>query len=340
MSALKELNQGPNDEDRLRFGFAKQRRPSQDQTGASSARAPAGLHRREASCSAILSARSSFNGAAWTSQTDCEVVSLVERLLGDRESSMASLLRMKSSAPKYDFKGRISELSEQNRVLRTAVLEHRESSKALIDALGPVQADISFRLRTAASDLSMARMQLRERSQLQEEVQEALRAVMREESGQAQTQASGGGDPAMRQEIERLNRILSMETARAERAESRVHDRDALVAGLREELEATRAEAKKHKELARESAQQAKLQVDEAAQLLSKQVKDAAENHRQMLIIAKQREESLIAELTRMAALVEVSTIAARVGEFELPEPNLETPTEASVWSDDVSLQG
>ena len=38
---------------------------------------------------------------------------------------------------------------------------------------------------------------------------EITKAVMREESGQAQTQASGGGDPAMRQEIKKPNIIVS-----------------------------------------------------------------------------------------------------------------------------------
>lgn len=300
---------GPSDDDRARFGFS--RRPLrlyQGDTNNIEAGKSEGVGKPGV---ALTSTASDAAVSAASSLVPVTLLHLLDSVLGDPDASLP-LLRAKPAVPKYDFKGRIMELLNMNKALKSAIIEQREKHKALIDAIAPVQVDINLRLRTMAGELAMVRQQLHERSIITEELQQAVRAVWREESEQERNKGVGG---IARQEMEVLQKCCVAESNRANAAEALLHERDLAMADMRHKLDEANAAERVHRKICTDRAKWAKKQVNEAAQLLQRQVEEATNDHQKLLLVAKQREGALTKQLARMTLHVqELETQCSKAG--------------------------
>mmetsp|Transcript_15352 Transcript_15352/g.33733 ORF Transcript_15352/g.33733 Transcript_15352/m.33733 type:complete len:328 (+) Transcript_15352:111-1094(+) len=223
---------------------------------------------------------------------------LLFEAMGDPDASL-QLLRAKPVASKYDFKARISELSEHNRALRSALAEHRERHRMLGDALAFAEADINLRLRAAASEAMVARKQLDE--QLVVRLQDTLRSVWREAAtedvlGPTQS-ASAVQRQVFEEQLEGLRQCCAAESSRAAKAEALARKtQDSLLAVEQELLEVRRAAQAQAKGLER-NCQHARGLVEEAGVLLRSQVEESNQHCAAIVEAAGQREGTLRSEL-------------------------------------------
>jgi len=301
---------GPNDQDRERFGFTKRKSkvPRQSSCGLLSI---GGLPDERCSYAAPLSARGECIGGT----APVALVPLVDSTLGDPDAKL-HLLRAKPAAPKYDFKGRINELTDQNRALKTALADEREKRKQLADVLSRFEADINFRLRSVAGEAEDFRRQLDAQGKLEKMVQEAVRSVWREQdppaSGKQQEEAPSPTRleaAELRAQLEALRQCSAAETGRALRAELLLREREEELVRVREDLlEAQRQLNQQHEasaareDAALERAREAAELVRDAGGLLQQQEEEYSEKFRALSAMAEQREVELAAELSKASS--------------------------------------
>mmetsp|Transcript_127432 Transcript_127432/g.396671 ORF Transcript_127432/g.396671 Transcript_127432/m.396671 type:complete len:341 (-) Transcript_127432:83-1105(-) len=311
---------GPNDQDRERFGFTKRksRVPRQSSCGLVT-----GLALEERiNTPGPLSARG--DGPVPLSaraEGPVALVPLVDSTLGDPDAKL-HLLRARPAAPKYDFKGRINELTDQNRALRSALAEERERRRQLADVLGRTEADINFRLRASAGEIEDARRQLDTQGKLEKMVQEAVRSVWREEAGPCPSPSPSRGldleeDSSssrlavaeLQVQLQTLRQCSATETSRALRAELLLREREEELARAGQELRELREQLGQQREAtcAREGAaldraRAASELVRDAGGLLQQQEAEYAEKFQALSAMAEQREEELVTQLEQATA--------------------------------------
>eukprot|EP00418_Pyrodinium_bahamense_P071791 CAMPEP_0179091452 /NCGR_PEP_ID=MMETSP0796-20121207/41777_1 /TAXON_ID=73915 /ORGANISM="Pyrodinium bahamense, Strain pbaha01" /LENGTH=327 /DNA_ID=CAMNT_0020789043 /DNA_START=49 /DNA_END=1032 /DNA_ORIENTATION=- len=300
---------GPNDKDRERFGFTKRKSRVMRQSSAGILGRAGEDH--PIRCTVALSARDENADAA----APIALMPLLDNTLGDPDAKL-HLLRAKPAAPRYDFKGRINELTEQNRQLRSALAEEREKRKQLADSLSNAEADINWRLRTVAGEAAGIRRQLDSQGKLAEMVQDAVRSVLRDSAGGGQDSAvrlreeePGAERSELEAQLEALRRCCSVETSRASRAELLLGEREEELARARQELQelhqALRTERRSgaaRADAALERARVATELVRDAGGLLQQQADEAEERFRDLSTAAEHREEELAAELAQALA--------------------------------------
>eukprot|EP00929_Paragymnodinium_shiwhaense_P107565 TRINITY_DN7372_c0_g1_i1.p1 TRINITY_DN7372_c0_g1~~TRINITY_DN7372_c0_g1_i1.p1 ORF type:complete len:541 (-),score=151.93 TRINITY_DN7372_c0_g1_i1:225-1847(-) len=240
------------------------------------------------------------------------LLSLASGILGDPDSCL-QLLRAKPSAGKFEFRAKISELSEQVRQMKGALADNRQRQRELLQALGAVEGDVNCQLRNLAGELGILRVQLKERGELTKELQQAIRAVWQEDR---QTLLSPGKHAADEEEhLERVRRLqeqqdqlalmqrcCAADASRADAAEALAAERGFVMQSLRKELEEARKSARVQERAASEWARRAKNQAEEAAKLLRQQMDEAAAHSLQLRETARLREEELVAKLRKTKA--------------------------------------
>merc|ERR1719343_585597 len=83
------------------------------------------------------------------SDLNLNVVSAVHQFLGNPDADLP-LLQCKLQSSKYDYKGRMTELLDQNRGLRAALSRQYEGYRTLCQTLPPLQEKIDIRIQAAA----------------------------------------------------------------------------------------------------------------------------------------------------------------------------------------------
>uniref|UniRef100_A0A7S4VVV5 Uncharacterized protein n=1 Tax=Alexandrium monilatum TaxID=311494 RepID=A0A7S4VVV5_9DINO len=292
---------GPNDQDRERFGFTKRKSKILRQ---SSAGLLGRLPEERPGSDVPLSARG---------EGPVALVPLVDITLGDPDAKL-HLLRTKPAAPRYDFKGRINELTDQNRALRSALAEEREKKKQLADVLARCEMDINFRLRASAGEAEDARRQLDTQGQLQKMVQEAVRSVWREAGSalDAPARKHPEEEPAseclavagLRAQLEMFRQCSAAETSRALRAELLLREREEELAQMKQDLQDLGQELSKQREVSGEHARAAAELVRDAGGLLQQQEAESTEKFKALSAMAQQREEELATQLAEANARI------------------------------------
>lgn len=255
---------------------------------------------------------------------------LVEQTLGDPDAALA-LVRTKPTAGKYDFKGRIAELSEQNRALKVALIQKADGQRTLAETLARKESDINLRLGEAVG----AKQQLGERGKLMEDVQDALRAVLQTEvqrspcpSSHVSLEKCVGKEES--ESILRLRKLLAGESAKRSRAEAIVHKREQELAAAGRELRRVSLDGDAREQAAEERARAASQLVKEAGKLLQSQVQEAAENRQDLLRAAAQREAELTSELEE--ARVAVRRLEAELTAHKSPQASSHSDRAIMDW--------
>mmetsp|Transcript_55757 Transcript_55757/g.150258 ORF Transcript_55757/g.150258 Transcript_55757/m.150258 type:complete len:338 (+) Transcript_55757:1-1014(+) len=293
----------PSADDRLRFGFVKSAaRAAASAATATVAEATAGTGGAER--------RRCQPEALSLEEASVELVSLLQRTLGDPDATLP-LLRARSSAHKFDFKGRINELTGQNRALRSALAEKRDGHRMLADAMSHIQTDMNWRLRSVADEASQAKQQLNEREKMAEMLQEAVRAVWREEvtPGMVPIPASSSGSTGAceekqstetQEQLSALRQCCAAEASRAALAEAVAKQREEELVALRHEME----ELKVCCSQSHEKATRATHLVRAAGAILNRQLEDS----KQQVMLSVGREQAQAEQLAKAEA---------RIGAFE-----------------------
>jgi len=318
---------GPSDVDRARFGFhqrasvGSRRRPSQFEftpRDPLSLSAPSGP--RRVSCEPEeehpvvdpLGAPTSEEAASSSSSSTSaiEIVSLLQSTLGDPDEALP-LLRARSAVSKFDFKGRIAELSNQNRQLRAALASKRDGHRSLAETLSQLQAELNWKLRSNKAEVQTARAQIDDRSKIAEMLQEAVRAVWREEAACAEhltrtPNAVGGLNESQcsdaQDQVAALKQCCTAEASRAALAEAVAQERERELALAKAEV----AEQRENAAAAHEKAAQATRLVKKAGDLLRLQEEELRRQHMEEKALAAAREQALALQLAQAEARIQV----------------------------------
>lgn len=229
-----------------------------------------------------------------------ELVSILNRTLGDPDSTLP-LLRSRSSAHKFDFKGRINELSAQNKALRSVLAEKRDGHRQLAETLSVIQQDMKWRLRSVADEAEHAKQRLFEQDGIASMLQEAVRAVWREEAPAAAAAAVVGGagaapgegrqNPELQEQLAALRQCCAAEASRAALAEAVARQREEELIAMRHEMD----ELKGDRVRAHEKAHRATHLVSAAGAILNQQLAES----KQQLMLAAGREQAFAQQLQK-----------------------------------------
>lgn len=225
------------------------------------------------------------------------LLTVLEMALGDPDASLP-LLRSKPFGNKYDFKGRIAALEEQNRAFRIALLEKRDGHRILAEALSRLQQIMNERLRHSEGEAAGARQQLDERGKMADMLQEVVRAVWREETASSQECQS----PDLQEQILALKQCCAAEAERAAMAQAIAQEREEELRTLRQELEDLRRGSSEKVLAADMKAARATELVKEAGRLLSLEAAESARHHQEVVATSTDREKTLTAQLLRAEA--------------------------------------
>lgn len=278
-------NVRPNDDDRLRFGF-KKRIPD----GRLQRRSQAVVHEPEEEQSAD---DRGMSGPPVFNDDHISLVRIVERALGDPDEHL-KVLRAKRSASKYDFKARLTEISDQNRALRSALMKQREQHRYLLENLSKAELDINWKLRSSAQQ---ATDQAKEREHLFGKLQETIRTAWRDDD-EARPKTSCAYQE-LEEQLKFLRHCCSTEVERASQAALCTRAKEDELAAVRLELSNVREQNAVCEMAARERVQTAKLLVDDAGTLMASQFEDAKVHSKAMREEAAKREHELLTKLDR-----------------------------------------